>query len=269
MSGHIQRIAIFIKSLQGGGAERSTVNLANALADSGLIVDLLVIDNDGVFSDLVSPFVNVIKLPKASMCQTIWCLRRQPKDLAFLLRLLLIPSSPKPARAIPAMARYLRLSRPDALLTALDYGNVAAVVARTASGVNIRIVLGQRNQLSQEYQGRSEWRKRQIIPTLRYFFAKADAIVSVSKGVSEDLGETLQIARHRLHAIYNAVFNKTLEEQSFETLDHPWFLNADIPVILAVGKLKPQKDYVTLLKAFAKVRMRREVRLVILEPVPK
>lgn len=263
-----RKIAILIKSLQGGGAERSTVNLANALAASGVDVDLLVIDQRGVFQELVSPLVNVIKLPKASIAQTIWCLRRQPKDLAFLLRLLVIPSSPKPASAIPAIAKYLRKVRPGALLTALDYGNIAAVVARTAAGGETRIVLGQRNQLSQGYGGRSEWRRRQIVPTLKYFFEKADAIVSVSKGVAKDLGETLRIPDDRLYAIYNAVFNRALEQQSFEVLNHPWFSNADIPVVLAVGKLKPQKDFETLLKAFANVRAQRKARLVILGQGP-
>ena len=44
----------------------------------------------------------------------------------------------------------------------------------------------------------------------------------------------------------------------------PWFRTDQPPVLLAAGRLHPQKDYPTLLRAFARVRSDREVRLVIL-----
>jgi len=262
------KLAIFIKSLKGGGAERSTVNLANALAASGVDVDLLVVDEKGVFHDLVSDKVNLIRLRQASFVQTMRSLWRYPMDLLYLLRLIVIPSSPKPAAAVPALADYLRKTRPRALLTALDYGNIAAVVARTVSDVDTRIVIGQRNQLSEGYTGRAKWRQKHISPTLRYFFERADAIVSVSKGVSKDLGEALKLPDHQLHAVYNAVYNSTLEEQSLEEMQHVWFNNKEIPVIIAVGKLKPQKDFETLIKAFALVRTKLKARLIILGEGP-
>ncbi len=262
------KIAIFIKSLKGGGAERSTVNLANALAAWGVDVDLLVVDEKGVFHDLVSDKVNLIRLRQASFVQTMRRLWRYPMDVLYLLRLIVIPSSPKPAAAVPALADYLRNTRPRALLTALDYGNIAAVVARTVSDVDTRIVIGQRNQLSEGYTGRAKWRRKHITPTLRYFFERADAIVSVSKGVSKDLGEALKLPDHQLHAVYNAVYNSALEEQSLEDMQHVWFNNKEIPVIIAVGKLKPQKDFETLIKAFAQVRTKINARLIILGEGP-
>ncbi|MFK4821859.1 hypothetical protein ACI0FS_16900 [Ochrobactrum quorumnocens] len=134
------------------------------------------------------------------------------------------------------------------------------------AGVETRIVLGQRNRLGQGPGGRSKWRLHQIVPTLRYFFAKAGAIVSVSKGVAKDVFETLRIPDDRLHALYDAVFNQTFVEQSFEAVEHSWFSNSDIPVILADGNLKPQKDYGTLLKASTKVRVHKEVCFSYIEP---
>ncbi|MEN5279070.1 glycosyltransferase [Brucella sp. TWI432] len=262
-------VAIFIKSLQGGGAERSTVNLANAIAASGTRVDLLVLNDNGVFTKQVSPRVRLIKLKKEPVWRTIWLLRKQPKELVFLLLLLLMPSSPKPAAVIPGLARYLLKNKPTALLTALDYGNVAAVVARSATGVRTRVVLGQRNQMSKDRHRSASWRRRLTIPTLRHFFMQADAIVGVSEGVAEDLKQTLRFPAERVHAIYNAVYNKKLEEQTKEDVDHLWFKDDAIPVIVAVGKLKPQKDYPNLLKAFAKVLESRTARLVILGQGPQ
>ncbi|NKX16732.1 glycosyltransferase [Ochrobactrum pseudogrignonense] len=105
-------------------------------------------------------------------------------------------------------------------------------------------------------------------PNAKVFFERADAIVSVSKGVSKDLGEALKLPDHQLHAVYNAVYNSTLEKQSLEDMQHVWFNNKEIPVIIAVGKLKPQKDFETLIKAFALVRTKLKARLIILGEGP-
>ena len=261
-------VAIYIKSLQGGGAERSTVNLANAIAESGTPVDLLVNDEDGVFTKQLSPLVRLIKLEKASLWKIIWLLRKQPKEILFLISLWLMPRSPKPAEIVPNLASYLLKNEPKVLLTALDYGNVAAVMARSVAKVRTRVVLGQRNQLSEGLNRGSAWRRRLTVPTLRHFFTQADAIISVSIGVAYDLKRTLQIPPDRVHAIYNAVYNATIEEQSKEDLNHPWFDDITVPVIVAAGKLRPQKDYPNLLEAFAKVLKRREARLMILGQGP-
>jgi glycosyltransferase involved in cell wall biosynthesis len=47
-------------------------------------------------------------------------------------------------------------------------------------------------------------------------------------------------------------------------LDHDWFTSDGPPIILGVGNLKPQKDFATLIRAFARVRAERPARLVIL-----
>ena len=47
-------------------------------------------------------------------------------------------------------------------------------------------------------------------------------------------------------------------------MEHPWFGDGGAPVILAAGRLAPQKDYPTLLRAFAEVARSRPARLVIL-----
>jgi glycosyltransferase involved in cell wall biosynthesis len=47
-------------------------------------------------------------------------------------------------------------------------------------------------------------------------------------------------------------------------LDHPWFGDPDIPLILGVGRLVPQKNFALLIDAFACLRRRRPARLAIL-----
>jgi glycosyltransferase involved in cell wall biosynthesis len=49
-----------------------------------------------------------------------------------------------------------------------------------------------------------------------------------------------------------------------QPIAHPWFAEGQPPVVLGVGGLRHQKDFPTLLKAFARLRQRIAVRLVIL-----
>ena len=55
-----------------------------------------------------------------------------------------------------------------------------------------------------------------------------------------------------------------LERRAQEPPGHPWLEGSGPPVVLGVGRLVPQKDFATLLDAFAKVRAQTPARLVIL-----
>ncbi len=46
--------------------------------------------------------------------------------------------------------------------------------------------------------------------------------------------------------------------------EHPWFQPGEPPVILGVGEVGPRKDFVTLIKAYAKLRERVPSRLAII-----
>jgi glycosyltransferase involved in cell wall biosynthesis len=266
----LRRLTIFIKSLQGGGAERSTVNLANALADAGISVDLLIMraNSPSAFRKYISDSVNIVELAESSLPAILRILIRKPLSLLYFIRLLFVPGSPKPAPAIPELVRYLRVKKPEVMLTALDYANIAAVAAVQLSGQSVRLVLGQRNQFTKEACNYPGWRVKQIVPTLRYFYQQADAIACVSKGVAADLMNSLDLGADQVHAIYNVVTTEALLAQASEPLDHPWFQDDKIPVLLAAGKLKQQKDYVTLLEAFSIVVKARDSRLVVLGQGP-
>jgi glycosyltransferase involved in cell wall biosynthesis len=95
-------------------------------------------------------------------------------------------------------------------------------------------------------------------------YLAADGITAVSQGIAEDLVCSFGLPRERVTTIYNPVVTPELLAQAQAPLDHPWFAPDAPPVILGVGRLHPQKDFPTLLRAFARVRAVRVVRLVIL-----
>src|SRR6516165_2417581 len=59
-SEHLARIALFVPTLEGGGAERVMVTLANALAERRFAVDFILWTESVPFRSLLSANVNVV-----------------------------------------------------------------------------------------------------------------------------------------------------------------------------------------------------------------
>jgi len=72
------------------------------------------------------------------------------------------------------------------------------------------------------------------------------------------------VAPRRIVTIANPVDVEAIRQQARMPVAHPWLAPGAPPLILAVGKLKPQKDFETLIRAFAKLRRVRSANLVIL-----
>ena len=98
----------------------------------------------------------------------------------------------------------------------------------------------------------------------RYLFPYASHFVAVSRGVADDLAMTVDVPSDRITTIYNPVVTPNLHIEAAETPDHPWFRDDGAPIILAAGRFEKQKDCPTLIRAFARVSVRRPCRLIIL-----
>jgi glycosyltransferase involved in cell wall biosynthesis len=98
----------------------------------------------------------------------------------------------------------------------------------------------------------------------RIFYPRADAIIANCNGVADDVARLTGLSREHITTIYDPVVTPDLQEKMRAALDHPWFAPGSPPVLLAVGRLTAQKDFPTLLRAFARVRRVRPARLVIL-----
>src|SRR5262249_49442600 len=114
---------------------------------------------------------------------------------------------------------------------------------------------------------KQQWRRRFLPPLVGRVYPRADAIIAVSDGVADDLVQRAGLPRERITTIYNPIVSPTLVSQAKAPLDHPWFQPSAPPVVLGVGRVHEQKDFPTLLRAFARVRVKREARLMILGTV--
>jgi glycosyltransferase involved in cell wall biosynthesis len=166
--------------------------------------------------------------------------------------------------SLPALVRYLRTEKPGAMLSAQPHCNLTAIWARMICGAHMRLVISEHNT-RMNASGHAHPLKEKMIPVLmRRFYRKADAIVTVSGGVADEVARITGLPRGEFHVIYNPIVFPELDTLATAPVDHPWFGADQAPVILSAGRLTTQKDHATLLEAFALLRQRRPAHLVIL-----
>lgn len=233
--GAAARIAIFLQDLAGGGAERMMLRLAEAFGDRGHPVDLVLVRASGPYLAQVPKAARVVEL-----------------------------GSDRTLLSIRGLARYIDHARPAALLSALVHVNVAAVFANRLARHPTRLVVSERNTISIDRHAAGGLAVKLAHRAVPAAYRRADAIVAVSRGVARDLARYARLPNDRITVINNPVVMPRMAELAAEPLCHPWLQPGQAPVIVAAGRLTRQKDFPTLLRAFALVRRSRAVRLVIL-----
>ncbi|HEU4515267.1 MAG TPA: glycosyltransferase [Nocardioidaceae bacterium] len=228
-------IALVIASMGRGGAERALAKLATGLAERGEQVDLVLARAGGPFLAELHPAVRVVHL-----------------------------DAPRLVAALLPLVRYLRRNRPAVVFSALDYVNVVTVIARALSGVRVPLVVSERNTLSSAVANTKRRSTRWMPRLIRLTYPHADAVVAVSEGVATDLVDLCGLRPDSVHVLNNPVVTPEVVRMRAEPVEHPWLRDKTTPTVVAVGRFVPQKDFATLLEAFAAARRSRPARLVIL-----
>ncbi|KAA6184644.1 glycosyltransferase [Thiohalocapsa marina] len=166
-----------------------------------------------------------------------------------------------------ALADYLARRQPRALLAA---GHRANLLAAAQAGGATRIVLSVHNALTPGLRGLDPLRRLLRRRALRLRYPLADAIVCVSHGVAADLQRLVPASAARIAVIHNPIGSADAEPA---TSLHAWLASGSAsglayeqqpPVVLAAGRLSRQKDFATLLRAFARMPGSHGYRLIII-----
>ena len=210
-----KHFALFIPSLAGGGVGRFILHLAKSFVSRGHKIDLLLCRVAGPYLGQLPAGVKIVQLKASSGWRgRISVLSADYKSLRALLLPILLPyKAPKPVNFLPDLVRYLQCERPDVLFSAKTPCNLVALWAKRLAGGPTRVVVSERSSLSPIVQSKKEWRWRFVVPVIRRVYPWADGIVSVSKGVGNDISLLTGIPRERITPIYNPIMNLEIEKK--------------------------------------------------------
>ena len=245
------------------------LNLITGFLAQGRKVDLVVCQAKGAYLGEIPEGANLIELEAVSGLRSRIILGLgNIRDFFVLLRPVLLAKKVAPEIArIPSLQRYLQTHQPDVVLSAITYANLAVIWAKKMSGSTVPLVVSERIALSTYCATPSNYRKwkwRYLPQVVKRTYPGADAVVAVSHHAAEELITTIGVTQPPVITLHNPVVDDTLHAGAKQPLEHPWFIADAVPVILAAGRLTEQKDFPTLLRAFALVRAQQPVRLVIL-----
>lgn len=239
-----EKIIFFLPSLEAGGTERNVVNLANAMNLDGYEVLLILGEKKGDFVQELNPGIPII-----DVCA--------PHSMGLFF----------------ALVKFFKTHNEGIFVSAFPRINIIVLAAKIFSGFSGKVIVTEHSVFSMlPIISRNAWRgafARVFMPWLaKMLYPRADAIICVSEGIAKDLASI--IGRDiKINVIYNPIISDTVYALADSPVDHSWFFDPNVPVILAAGRLVACKDYPTLLAAFALLVKQRPVRLVILGDGPE
>lgn len=211
-----KKYCIFIPSLGGGGAEKVVALLANFLSKKeNTEVFLIVLRSEGVYWEFIDKKVKIVNL-------------NQNRVL----------------KGILPLSNWIRLNKPDVIFSALSHVNVAVALAKKISRHPCNLIISEHSTISDAFI----LNKKLYKFIFSFFYNQADHIVAVSKGVKDDLSKTLNINPHKIIVINNPVYPNVKTELRINF--NNFFKNKKHKVILSIGRLEKEKNYINLLKAF-------------------
>ena len=232
-----RRVTIFLPSLAGGGAERVLLEIARGLVARGFDVDVVVVRDEGELRDSVPAGARLVDL-----------------------------RARRGALAARSLRGYIADARPDAVISGLDPTNALNALVCRLVWPRVPSIVTQHNTVSQVAENAGSRRERIVALVVnRWLFRSASRIVAVSAGVADDMSATLHLDRGAIDVIYNPVISDRVVDAEM-VIAHPWLQDKIGPVLLAVGRLVPQKDFPNLVHALS--MLPEDHRLIVLGEGP-
>lgn len=227
-------LAVVMRAFEGGGAQRDMILLCNALAARGLRVVILALCLDGPLRALLEPSIPVAAVPGRKLRYAVPGLRRL---IGALAPGVVVSSEAALNLCTLAAVRTLpRRRRPKLILREVGSPSIA--------------------QYRDPYaQNRVAYR------VLRRFYRYADRIVTLTEGARRDLVQNFGVPQGSIALMLT---NAVVPPETVRRLAQ-WDNESDRErdLVVCVGRLSPEKDQATLIRAMTLLPAERPWRLAI------
>lgn len=235
----MKRITLILPDLIPGGAQRVFLNLAQEFINRGHIVEFVILTNQGSYMDSIPEGGR-----KVILCNRHYKIRLVTYIIAFF-----------------RMCSYFNRNTGNCFLSSLTGTNLFTLAAKLLSLRKIELYIREATVLNNVSS-------RFVIFLMRHLYPLATNIICVTQGIKQDLTTMLAIQENKLIHIANPVDINRIRKLSLQPNNHPWLLDKNIPVIVAVGRLVKPKGFDVLVKAIAKLNTRTPARLIIVGEGP-
>ncbi len=229
----MKRIAIYMPSFAGGGAERNAVLIANQFKRLGHDVNLIADKASGPNHELVRKGISIYELGNSTHIADVIALRKIIKRIS-----------------------------PDIVFARLGLSPIKIILAITGVLSFNSIIISYHNVFNPSSRPGGQ---------LKYYLASiltriVGGTIAVSSDIKEELVQRFHACRDRITVVHNPVDLKWIE---MNARDHLPACIEKRSYILAVGRFVDQKDFPTLIQAFSVIKHKLDCNLVILGDGPQ
>ena len=234
------KLLMLITSLGGGGAERVASELSLNL-DPNVKRRIITLTNEISYASDMPPLSMNFNLKKQNL------IGQQLKYIYFILL-----GSIK-------YRKIINKYKPDISMSFLSLDNFINVLSNIGNK-ETKVIVSNHGILSMRFRNSLSDRLTKFLIKILYY--QADLLITVSKGIREELIREFNIDPENIKLIYNPVNIEKIKYLAEEEVNDEWF-DGEIPILITMGRLAKQKGHWHLIRAFSKVRERKECKLVI------
>ncbi len=227
-------LAVVLRAFEGGGAQRDMVLLCNALAAKGVRIAVLALCVDGPLRALLDPAIAVAEIPGRQIRYAIPGLRRLVRAMA--PGLVISSEAALNLCTLIAMRTLPRRSRPKVILREVGSPSIA-------------------QDRDPHLQNRIAYR------ILRRLYSHADRIIALTEGARRDLVANFAVPPQMISVMLSNAVVPPATANRIAQWDGETGRESDL--IVCVGRLSPEKDQRTLIRAMTLLPPARRWRLAI------
>jgi len=203
----------------GGGAEKVLINIMKSYNKEEYNIKLLLVAKRGVYFDLIPSYIELIILNKKRTRQAFFSLIKKVNQI-----------------------------KPDIIFSTTNRMNILVLLASYFFRKKIEIIIREPSLPSAQikYNNLTKWH----IFLIKLLYQKANKIIAQTEEMKEEICKYFKIDCYKVEVLINPVDKDTINKM-IKNVTNP-FDNKYINIV-AIGRLRNEKGYDVLIKAFKKV----------------